>query len=176
LIQLHDKKFEPYISEQQIASAILALAEQINMAYAQKNVLVLSVLNGSFMFCADLVKKLKCTPEIHFVKLQSYQGTQTTGNVNTLVGLPSGLKNRNVLVLEDIVDTGNTISVLKDMLQKEQASSIEIATLLYKPNAFLAKNPPKFVGIEIPDNFVVGFGLDYNGLGREIPSIYQLKG
>lgn len=174
MIQIHDKKFEPYISKVKIKEAITQLADEINHSYANKNVVLLSVLNGSFMFCSDLAKKLTCQPEIHFIKLQSYVGTHSSGEVKTKLPLSIPLKDREVLVVEDIVDTGKTLEKLQAILEEEHVKSYEIATLLFKPEAFLGKNKPKFVGLEIPNNFVVGYGLDYNNLGREIPEILKI--
>lgn len=175
MIQIHDKKFELYLSESHISDAVNNVATALNKDYTGKQVVLLAILNGSFMFCSTLAKKLTCQPEIHFIKLQSYEGTQSSGQVKTMIGMPKSLKNRHVVIVEDIVDTGQTLAELDAILKKEQVKSYETATLLYKPKAFFGKNPPKFVGIEIPNNFVVGFGLDYDGLGRELPEIYKIK-
>ena len=175
LIQIHDKTFEPYLSKEQINQAIENIADALNDEYRNKKPVVLAVLNGSFMFCSDLVKNLSCQPEIHFIKVASFDGMQSSGNVKTMIGLPISLKGRDVIVVEDIVDTGHTMDELESIMNKEEVNSFKIATLLFKPTAFLGKNIPTFVGIEIPNEFVVGFGLDYDGLGREIPEIYKIK-
>lgn len=176
MIQLQDKTFEIFISPEEIQQEIQALARQLNADYAGKDVLFLSVLNGSFMFAADLFKKIMVSCEISFVKVSSYHGTSTSGRVDELIGLNADITDRHVVILEDIVDTGITIDKVITLLRAHAPASVKIATLLYKPEAFKGKNTPHYVGFSIPDKFVVGYGLDYNEKGRNLEAIYQLKG
>lgn len=175
LIKLHDLVFEPYISEEEINQAIDRLAEQLNRDYADKNPLFLGVLNGAFMFAAELIKRFKSDCEVSFVKLASYEGTQTTGNVETLMGLNQSLKNREVILIEDIVDTGNTLESINEILKREEVAGYEVASLFYKPEAYKKEFNIKYVGLEIPNKFIVGYGLDYDGLGRNLPEVYKRK-
>lgn len=172
---IKDKTFEPYIAEQQIEEAVRSLAAKINADYSGKNLFFLGVLNGSFMFCADLLKQIAHPCQISFVKVASYEGTGSKGHVDELIGLVSDLKGKDVIILEDIVDTGLTLQKIYSMIDHDEPKSLEVATLLFKPDAFQGKQAPKYVGIEIPDDFVVGYGLDYDGFGRNIPSILKLK-
>jgi hypoxanthine phosphoribosyltransferase len=158
----------------QIADSIGKVASSINAVYADKNPLLVGVMNGAFMFCSDLAKALTCKPEIHFVKLSSYSGTTSTGKLNQLIGLSAAIENRHVLIIEDIVDTGLTIEKLKLELNAQHPASLEVVCLLFKPSAFRGTEKPRFIGKEIPDDFVVGFGLDYDQLGRELPEIYVI--
>jgi hypoxanthine phosphoribosyltransferase len=174
-IRLGDKDFRPYLSAAEIDKAIAELAQRINADYANKKPLIIAVLNGSFMFCADFARKLTCGPEFQFVKLSSYKGTTTTGKVIEHFGLPDDLRNRHVLVLEDIVDTGLTTRGLYQTLKNKHVASAEIVTLFFKSEAFISAVQPKYYGIDLPNEFVVGYGLDYNGLGRELPELYVLK-
>lgn len=174
-IQLKDKSFKPYLSTGEIADAVSLVSDGINKNYGGKNPIVLGVLNGAFMFCADLAKKLTCNPEIHFVKMASYDGVESTGQVTQLIGLNVDLTNRYVIIVEDIVDTGLTIERLRDDLKDLGAASIKVATFLFKPDAFKGKHHPDFIGKEIPNDFVVGYGLDYDGLGRELSELYVLN-
>ena len=171
---IHDKQFQSYISAAEIQSAVERLAQELEKDYQGKKVIFLSILNGSFMFTADLMKCIESNVEISFVKVSSYQGTTTSGRVDELIGLNTDLKNRSVIILEDIVDTGITIDKVLTLLKTQDVESIEICTLLFKPEAYLGKNRPKYIGMEIPNKFVVGYGLDYNELGRNLKEIYQL--
>ncbi len=175
LIKLHDLVFEPYISEGKINRAIAGVAENLNRDYANKNPVFLGVLNGAFMFAAELIKRFKYDCEVSFVKLGSYQGTKTTGKVETLMGLNQSLKNRHVILIEDIVDTGNTLESINEILRKEEVAGYEVASLFYKPEAYKKKFNIKYVGLEIPNKFIVGYGLDYDGLGRNLPEVYKRK-
>ena len=176
MIQILDKTFETFISPEKIQEEIGNLAQKINQDYAGKEVLFIAVLNGSFMFASDIFKKINIPCEISFVKVSSYKGTQTTGRVDELIGLNTDITNKHVIILEDIVDTGITIDKIFTLLRAHQPSSVKIATLLFKPDAFKGKNEPHYVGFTIPNVFVVGFGLDYNEKGRNLEAIYQLKG
>lgn len=174
-IKVHDKYFVPFISAQQIEEKVTALAFELNTNYEDKNPLFISVLNGSFMFTSDLFKKLSIDAEVCFTKLSSYKGVQSSGDVLTLVGLDKTLLNRHVIILEDIVDSGKTMSVLMPKIVQQQPASVKLAALLIKPNALKENIYIDYNCFTIPDNFVVGYGLDYDGLGRNLPEIYQLQ-
>lgn len=176
MLQLHDKTFEVFIRNEEIQSEIISLAKRINADYAGKEVVFIAVLNGAFMFAADLMKQVTLPSEITFVKVSSYQGMNSSGRVDEVIGLNRSIKNKHVIILEDIVDTGITMEKLFTLLAVEHPASIEIAALLYKPEAFKGKHTPTYIGFSIPNKFVVGYGLDYNELGRNTQHIYQLKG
>lgn len=176
MLQLHDKTFEIFIQEEAILAEIRLMADKLNNDYAGKDVVFIAVLNGAFMFAADLMKHIGFDAEISFVKMSSYHGLNSTGRVDEVIGLNRPIKGKHVVVLEDIVDTGVTMEKLFSLLQAEHPQSVEIATLLYKPAAFKGKHTPKYIGFSIPDKFVVGYGLDYNEFGRNTKHIYQLKG
>ncbi|MNU26820.1 MULTISPECIES: hypoxanthine phosphoribosyltransferase [Edaphocola] len=173
-ITVHDKQFVPYISAAEIDAACAQIAAQISADYAGKKPLFIAILNGSFLFAADLFRKLNIEAEISFIKLASYKGTTSTGKVITAIGLDERLKDRHIILLEDILDTGRTLFNFMPELQQQGPASLKIATLLTKPSARQFDIQPDYLGFEIPDKFVVGYGLDYDGLGRNIPSIYQL--
>jgi len=173
-IQVHDKTFVSYISAAAIAEKIKEMAAQIDNDYKGKRPLFIAVLNGSFIFASDLFRQLHIDAEISFIKLASYKGTTSTGNVITAIGLEESLHQRHVILLEDIIDTGKTLHEFLPQLQHQGPASIEVAALLTKPDALKFPVHPKYSGFEIPNKFVVGYGLDYDGLGRNIPEIYQL--
>jgi len=173
-IQVRDKTFEISISAKEIDAAVETMAKQINKDFAGKNPLFLVVLNGAFMFASDLVKKITIPCEISFVKLSSYVGTQTTNTVRELIGLDEVLHDRSVVILEDIIDTGITMGVTTDKLKKLEAKEVKIATLLFKPEAFQRDYKIDYIGIEITNDFIVGYGLDYDGNGRNLPNIYKI--
>jgi len=175
IITVKDKSFKPYISEEDLQASIKNVAIQINSDYKGSEPLFLGVLNGSFMFFADLLKSVDLECKVSFVKLASYEGTSTTGKVNELIGLSESIEGRDVIIVEDIVDTGNTLVKLHEILSKGNPKSIKIATLLYKPEAYKKDHPIDYVGLEIPNAFVLGYGLDYDGLGRNLSSIYVLN-
>jgi hypoxanthine phosphoribosyltransferase len=174
-IRIHDKDFIPYLSQEEIEAAIEKLAEAINTDYENKFPLFIAILNGSFMFAAELFKRLVIPAEICFIKLASYKGTTSSGHVITSIGLDTEVKDRHVIILEDILDTGKTLSNFLPQLYNMQPASLKIAALLHKPEATVYDVPLDYNGFKIADKFVVGFGLDYNGYGRNIPAIYQLK-
>lgn len=174
-VRLHDKDFAIYLEETNIRRAIARLAGQISADYAGKNPLFLAVLNGSFVFAADLLKEISIPCEISFIKLSSYQNTQSTGTVKELLGLTEDITGRHVVILEDIVDTGHTVSVLLAKLRERNTASIEIACLLLKPDCLQHPLQLKYTALAIPNDFVVGYGLDYNGLGRNLRHIYKLQ-
>lgn len=173
-MQIKDKKFELYISEDEIKKSIQKVAERINTDYKGEEVIFVGVLNGAFMFAADLMKDINLTCEISFVKVTSYKGTSSTGKVHELIGLNTEIKDKHVVILEDIVDSGLTLSKLYSILDHNSPKSVEVATLLYKPDAFQGKFPPKYVGLEIPIKFIVGYGLDYMEMGRNSRNIYKI--
>ncbi|WP_378186751.1 adenylate kinase [Aquimarina sp. W85] len=175
MIKLHDLYFTPYLSEQRIATAIDRIAAQLNEDYKDDNPLFIGVLNGCFMFVSEVLKRFTYDCEVSFVKLASYAGTQTTENVRELIGLDEEIQGRNIVVLEDIVDTGNTIEELLRILESKGSASIAIATLFYKPEVYKKEITLNYIGFEIPNRFIVGYGLDYNGLGRNLTQVYQLK-
>jgi hypoxanthine phosphoribosyltransferase len=173
-IQIHDKNFEVYLSQERIDDAVKTLAQTINSTYATKEVIFVAVLNGAFMFSSDLLKQINLKCQVSFVKMASYQGTQSTGRVDQLIGLVNSIEGKHIVILEDIVDTGLTLEKLRILLANDEPASIAIASLLFKPSAFQGKIKPEFVGIEIPNDFVVGYGLDYNEHGRNLKEIYKL--
>ncbi len=174
-IQVLDKTFELYIDSGRIQSAIRKMADQIQKDLRGKNPLFLCVLNGSFMFAADLLKEFTDPCQISFVKLSSYLGTQTTEEVRTVLGLGEDIRNRDLVVLEDIIDSGITINHLVNDLRQYGPRTIRVATLLLKPDALRGNFVPDYVGIQIPNDFVVGYGLDYNGFGRNTKDIYKIQ-
>jgi hypoxanthine phosphoribosyltransferase len=174
LIQVHDKQFELYLSEQELQEKIRQLAEHISVEYSGKELIFISILNGSFMFSADLMKSVSVPCEISFVKVSSYQGMGTSGRVDELIGLNTEITGKHVIVVEDIVDTGITMNKIFSYLSSFEPASLKIASLLYKPEAFEGKHKPDIIGFEIPNFFVVGYGLDYNEHGRNYPAIYKL--
>lgn len=174
LIQVHDKTFTPYLSEKDIHEKLKELAARLNADYAGKRPLFIAVLNGSFMFASDLFKYLTIDAEICFIKLASYKGTKSTGHVITAIGLDTDITGRDVVILEDIIDTGKTLSQFLPQITNQQPASLKIAVLLHKPEATVFHVPIDYCCFSIPNKFVVGYGLDYDGLGRNIREIYQL--
>ncbi len=175
-VAVHDKTFEPYINRAQIDTRVAELGAQISTDYEGKRPLIIAILNGSFIFAADLFRALTVEAEISFIKLASYKGTSSTGNVVTAIGMEEKLSGRHVIILEDIIDTGRTLhSFLPEILQRGPAS-LKIATFLSKPEALQHDVKADYVGFEISNNFVVGYGLDYDGLGRNLPELYTLVG
>jgi len=174
IIQVQDKKFQPYLKAEQIHEQIGILANRINTDYKGKRPLFIAILNGSFMFAADLFKELTIDAEICFIKLASYKGTRSTGNVVTSIGLDEPLRDRHVIIVEDIVDTGKTLHEFLPQLANQQPSSLKIAALLHKPTALAFPVTIDYLGFSVPDKFLLGYGLDYDGLGRNLKEIYQL--
>ncbi|WP_326492732.1 hypoxanthine phosphoribosyltransferase [Algoriphagus sp. PAP.12] len=176
VVTLKDKSFEVYLKETEIRNRLKEIGTQISSDFKDEDLLVIGVLNGSFIVMADLCREIKgVSIQTNFLKISSYSGTQSTGIVKEVIGLPDDLQNKNILIVEDIVDTGVSMNYLLHRLENENPKSISIATLLFKPEAFRFKYQLHYVGFEIPNKFVVGYGLDYDGLGRELPEIYQLK-
>jgi len=174
-IQIKDKTFETYLTEGQIKQRIEELGVQIGADFVGEELVILGVLNGSFVFMADLVRTIPLPLSCEFIKISSYSGMESTGKVMEVLGIPASIEGKNVLVVEDIVDTGNSMAYLKRQLESLHPKRIAIATLLFKKEAFLFNYPLHYVGFEIPNKFVVGFGLDYDGEGRNYPDIYQLS-
>ncbi|RZS94785.1 adenylate kinase [Cecembia calidifontis] len=175
MIRIKDKIFTPYLDRTVIENRVKELGKQLSEDYKDKDPIIIGVLNGSFMFLSDLVKHIQIPAEISFLKIASYQGETSTGKVKNLIGLDAELKGRHVILVEDIVDTGLSMVHLLNLINEKQPLSVKIVTLLHKPEAL--KHPVKidYLGFEIPNKFVVGYGLDYDGFGRNIPEIYQLK-
>ncbi len=173
-IKILDKEFEKNIPFEHIQKVVKQLAEKIFMDNKENEPLFLCVLNGAFMFAADLFKFYPGNCEISFIKLSSYDGTQTTGEVKTVIGLEEQIQGRNVIILEDIVDSGITIAQLLEDLSTYQPESIRVATLLLKPAAVQKEVRPDYIGMEIPNDFIVGYGLDYRGFGRNYKDIYKI--
>lgn len=173
-IKLLDKEFKPFLSEQEIEEAIEKIAIKINADYKNKDVLVIAILNGSFIFVADLVRKFKFSNTISFVKVASYEGLASSGTVKKIIGLMDSLEGRDVIIVEDIVDTGNTLSKLLPTFLVENPKSLKLCTLLYKPDAFEGDFKIDYIAKEISNKFIVGYGLDYDGYGRHLPDIYQI--
>jgi len=178
-IKLHDKEFITFLTSEQIADRVFELAKQINEEFQIENHLqrpiFLGVLDGSFRFLADLLYVVDIECGMSFLKLSSYDGIETTGQINQLIGIKENLEDRTIIVVEDIVDTGITIEYVVEELEKYNPKEIKVMTLLFKPDSYTKKIPIDYIGFEIPNDFVVGYGLDYDGLGRNLNDIYKLK-
>jgi hypoxanthine phosphoribosyltransferase len=173
-VTVKDKVFEISIPHERILEQVHKLAEKINHDLKGQNPLFICVLNGSFIFAADLLKKINIDCGISFIKMASYQGTSSTGDVKTLVGLDGDIRNRVVVIIEDIVDTGNTIVALVNQLSTYNPKDVKIATLLFKPGAYVKDIKIDYIALEVSNEFLVGYGLDYDGLGRNLENIYSL--
>lgn len=174
VIVINDKHFELLIEQEVIENEIKRVAERINKELKDKRPLFIAVLNGAFMFAGELMKQVNILSEITFVRLASYHGTTSTNDVKTVLGLNESIKGRSVVIVEDIVDSGNTMVSLLEELGKYEPEEIRIATLLYKPAAMKQKLNLDYVALEIPNDFIVGYGLDYNGYGRNLKDIYKV--
>lgn len=174
VIQVDDRQFVSYISEKEIDHAIKKVAEQVNEEYKNDVPIILLVLNGSIIFGADLLKQLTVPCRVSCIRVSSYDGTKSTATVKNIIGLAEDIENQRVLVVEDIVDTGNTYAFLHKMLQEHHVKDVKIATLTFKPDSYKLPLPIDFIGLEIENKFIVGRGLDYNGLGRNLREIYQV--
>jgi hypoxanthine phosphoribosyltransferase len=175
-IKVHNKDFRLFITEAQIQKEVARIASEMNRELADRDPIFLGILNGAFMFASDLYKQLKFPCQITFLKLASYSGTYSTGSVKQLIGIGQDLKDRVVVVLEDIVDTGVTLETILRQLSGYQPREIKVATLLYKPDAALTEVKLDYVGMNIPNDFILGYGLDFDGYGRNFKEIYQLVG
>lgn len=176
VVNLHDKTFQIFISEEDIQRRVSELGSALRMKYEGKRPLFISVLNGAFIFAADLVRAYQEECEVAFVRLSSYEGTSSTGNVMTILGLDvETVRDREVIILEDIIDSGKTLNEFSKTLHSYEPASLAIVTCFFKPDALQFQVPIDLVGFKIPTKFIVGYGLDYDGLGRNLPAIYQLK-
>jgi len=173
-VKVLDKEFEISITHDQIQSAIEDVAKKINTDLANKDVIFLGILNGAFMFASDLYKNLTFNSQISFLKLASYTGTSSSGNVKRLIGINEDIKDKTVVIIEDIVDTGFTIENIMKQLKGYEPVEIKIATFLFKPDAYKVDIPIDYIGMEIPNDFIIGYGLDYNGYGRNLKHIYKI--
>ena len=174
MIHLHDKTFQPFITEKEIKFAIKNMAKQMDDDFFDEIPVFIGVLNGSFMVLSDLMKQYRGMCEVSFVKMQSYEGTFSSNDVQELIGINHNLEGRTVVIVEDIVDTGNTIVALKKLFKKQKVKHLKIATLFLKPDVYDKEVKIDYVGIRIPNKFIVGYGLDYDGLGRNLQDVYQL--
>ena len=174
-VKIHDLVFEPYIENSLIQKRIAEIAAALEKEYSGKRPIFLAILNGSFVFAADLARACNFEHEVSFIKLTSYEGTTSTGKVTTQIGLQEDLTDRAVIIIEDIIDTGTTIYTFLPTLKKLNPKSIAVVSLLSKPSALKYPLSINHIGFEIPNKFVVGYGLDYNGLGRNLKDIYQLS-
>lgn len=174
-VKLHDLEFVAFLSEQDLDEIVHDLARRINTVYEGKCPLFVVVLNGAFIFASDLMKRVTVDCEVSFLRVSSYRGTASTGEVKETMPVGTDVSGRDVILVEDIVDTGMTIGEIKQKMKDEGATTVRICTLLFKPDAFQGNTLIDMIGKEIPDRFVVGYGLDYDGLGRNLPSIYQIK-
>lgn len=174
-IKIHDKTFVPYITSEELQHAIKRVANTMLEEYKNETPIFVGVLNGVVMFMSDLLKHYKGECEISFLQLKSYEGTASTGDVKTLLDIQKDVTDRHIIIVEDIIDTGNTLEALYKLIQTKPVKSVRIATLLYKPDAYKKDLNIDYIGMSIPDKFVVGYGLDYDELGRNLPDIYQIK-
>ena len=175
MMQLHDKKFEVFITHDDIQFALQNMTKQIEDDHCDDVPVFVGVLNGAFMVVSDVIKNYNSPCEVSFVKMASYEGTATTNEVKKLIGINQNLEGRTVVVLEDIVDTGNTVEELKNLFKALKVKHCKIATLFFKPEAYTKDIKIDYIGIRIPNKFIVGFGLDYDGLGRNLKDVYQLS-
>ena len=174
-VQVHDKIFTPFITAAQIQQRVAEMGALINTEYAGKKPLLIGVLNGSVIFMADLLRHIHSACEIGFIRVSSYQGTSSSGAVKNVMGLNDDLTGRDVIIVEDIIDTGDTAVYLIEEIRKKNPASLKFATILFKPAALKHDLQPDYVGFEMPPAFIVGYGLDYDGLGRNLADIYRLK-
>lgn len=174
-VLIHDKTFTPFITADRIQARVAELGAAINRDYEGRKPLLIGVLNGSVIFMADLLRHIHTACEIGFIRVSSYRGTASSGSVRSLMGLNESIEGRDVIIVEDIIDTGDTAIYLIEELKKKNPASLRFATILFKPDALRQPVKPDYVGFEIPSAFVVGYGLDYDGLGRNLADIYQLK-
>ena len=174
VVKIKDKTFKTSIPEAQILERVKAVAERINTDMADKNPLLLAMLNGSFVFAADLMREITVPCEISFVKMSSYQGTSSTGKVKQLLGLNEDIKGRTVIIVEDIVESGLTLKTLLETLKEKEPADVQICTLLFKPDCLQVPLEIKYVAMEIPNDFILGYGLDYDQQGRNLRDIYTV--
>ena len=175
IVKAGDLLFEPYLTEEEILTRVAQMGKTLTEVYKGKDPIFLVVLNGAFIFAADLLRNIDFHCETSFVKLKSYDGLTSTGKSETLLGLELDVTDRHIIVIEDIIDTGNTLFQFVKELRMLKPKSVSLASLLFKKEAFNYDYPIDYIGFTIPDRFVIGYGLDYNDLGRNLKSIYQLK-
>ena len=173
-VRIIDKEFAINITHAQLIETIKRMADDLNKDYQGKKPVFLVILNGAFMFAGDLMKFVSIDCEVSFIKVASYSGMASTNNVRELIGIDEGLKGRHIVIVEDIIDSGFSMNAILDNLSKMGVESYEIATLLFKPGAFKQNYPIRYIGREIPNDFIVGYGLDYDGYGRNLADIYKL--
>jgi len=173
-VKILDKKFREYIPEEKIQKRILELASDIDSDMKGKDVVFLGILNGAFLFAADLFKRMRIPCRITFLKLASYEGTRSSGSVKELIGWNEDVSGKTVVVLEDIIDTGNTLERIVGELRLRKVEDVKVATFLYNPEAYTKDIKIDYIGFSIPNDFVVGYGLDYDGFGRNLPAIYTI--
>jgi hypoxanthine phosphoribosyltransferase len=173
-IKIKDKEFTLFLTHSDILERIRELAININQDFEEKNPIFVAVLNGSFMFASDLMKRIDLRSELTFIKVASYEGTNSTGNLKEMIGLGQSLTDRRVIIIEDIVDTGHTITYLLDEINRMNPASVDVVTLFSKPSCHTKKFHLKYVGFNIPNKFIVGYGLDYDGFGRNYQDVYEL--
>lgn len=174
-VKIHDKSFDCYLTEEAISKAVQNMTVKIKEDLKRETPLFIGILNGSFIFAADVLRNYEGDCEISFLKLASYENTKSTGIVNELLGINEDLTNRTIVILEDIIDTGTTLQKIYDILKKEPIKQLKVATLFFKPEVFKKELHIDYIGFSIPDEFIVGYGLDYNGYGRNLPNIYKLS-
>ncbi|MDQ8003664.1 MAG: hypoxanthine phosphoribosyltransferase [Pedobacter sp.] len=173
-VTVHDKEFELLLEEEAIAKRIRLMAIQLNVDYENRNPVFIGVLNGSFLFIAELMKEIDLACETEFVKVASYHGATSTGAVKDAFGMPQNLKDRDIIIVEDIIDSGLTMKYILSKIHEQEPASVAICTLLFKPDALKEEvENLSYIGFEIPNEFVVGYGLDYDGLGRNLNHIYR---
>ena len=175
MIKINDKYFDTFIDKNRILSEVAQLATFLNSDYKGQEVIFISVLNGSFMFTSDLMKNIDLDCEVSFIKVKSYSGTSSTGEVNEIIGLTSSITNKHIVILEDIVDSGLTLDKIKKLITKENPKSLKTCALMFKPEAFKGEFKPEYIGFSIANEFVVGYGMDYNEKGRNLEDIYLLN-
>jgi len=175
VVKLHDLYFKPFVSEQELDTIVQRMANDVAEDLGDEVPVFIGILNGSFMVVSDFVKKYPKPCEVTFIKLASYEGVKSTEDIQRLIGLTQDLTGRTVVILEDIIDTGNTLEEVHRIFKNENVKQLLIATLFYKPEAYNKDFKLHYVGMEIPNKFIVGYGLDYDGLGRDLPAVYQLK-
>ena len=175
IINIKGKTFEKYIDNEEINLIIKSLSQKINNDYSGKEICFIVVLNGAFIFATDLFKQIEGLPTISFIKLSSYDGLSSTGKVKELIGLNTDIKGKNVIIVDDIIDTGNTMELIVEMLKEKKLSSLEVCTLMFKPQSFKKDFNIKYFGREISDEFIIGYGLDFDEYGRNLKDIYQIK-
>jgi hypoxanthine phosphoribosyltransferase len=176
VLRILDKSFQMFLSSDEIQAKIEGMAHQINTDFEGKEIHFIGVLDGAFMFVSDLLKHISVASTVSFIKLKSYDSTESSGVINEVIGLNDDLSEKNIIVLEDIIDTGLTINFLLENIKQKNTASTGVAALLFKPESYIGNYFPKYVGFEIPSHFIVGYGMDYNGYGRNLNSIYQIMG